>query len=194
MSDHSSEHVPARQDDRRGEEVSAAQDMGDLVEEAGEDIVDERLAESYDRLEGILDDYREAAQQSDRASTGLRRRILEIAELEAARGPSVRLRTSSRHEFTIAANTVRAVVRDAVDEFDGLVARRVVLLGGQAAARDDLELRVSFAMRHGMALGAFDEQLSQRIVERLTELVGVGVGRLELVLEDLDEAGGDDDQ
>lgn len=203
MSEHDSAHVPGRIPGRpHGRSADEVLD-GELPEAdpadadpADADLIDAeaeaQLAESYERLEGVLGDYRSAAHQSQRPSTGLRRRILEIAELEAARGPSVRLRTRGEREFSIAASTVRRVVRDAVDEADGLVARRVRILQTPPGA-PGMHLRVSFVMRQEMALREFEEALRERIVTRLATAVGVSVRRLELVLEDLEEAGGRDD-
>lgn len=199
MSEQESAHVPGRIPDRSPEdpehELAARDSTADVTAEADGDIdpaLETQLAESYDRLEGVLGEYRSAARASQRPATGLRRRIMEIAELEAARGPSVRLRTPREREFSIAASTVRRVVRDAVDEVDGLVARRVRILEAPQGARG-LHLQVGFVMRRHMALSAFEQDLRGRIVGRLAATVGVGVERLELVLEDLEETGGDDD-
>lgn len=176
---------------RRDPDLSADGEFDELIDE----LVETQLAENYDRLEGILEDYRSAARESDQASHGLRRRIMEIAEIEAARGPTVRLRTRSRQEFGIAAAAVRAVIRDAVDAMDGLVARRVsVWVDAEAGSSRAVDLRVSFAMRRGMALAGFEHDLRQRIARELEESVGIGLGRLELVLEDLEEGTGEHDR
>lgn len=148
------------------------------------DLSEAETLESYNRLRSVVDDYRRTEASQEREVSGLKARIMNIVEDEAARGPSTALFSSAGLPYSMTTSSLRAQVRAAVDEEPGLRARRVRITSESAPGRP-LDLQVTLTMAAGSSPREFSSRLRERIARRMQLIVGVKAGSVDLMVEDV---------
>ncbi|MDS2174035.1 hypothetical protein Q7C18_15120 [Nesterenkonia sp. CL21] len=150
------------------------------------------LGASYDRLQGVIDEFREDDSDITGTLDSLRNRVMDIVQRESVLGPTTELSTPSGHRFEMLTATIRKIIRDAADQEPGLVARRVRVDVDDSGDDADgspgpsaLSVQVSVTIQHDISVPAVDAMLRRRIAQAVGELVGSHLTSLDIQVEDI---------
>lgn len=146
------------------------------------------LGASYDRLQGVIDEFRDADAEITGTLDSLRSRVMDIVHRESVLGPTTELSTPSGRRFEMLSATIRQIIRDAADQESGLVARRVrvnVDDAGGSPGPSSLTVQISVTIQHDVSVPAIDARLRSRIAQAVGELVGSDLASLDIQVEDI---------
>lgn len=136
-------------------------------------------------LRGVIDEYMGAFEPDPGETEGLRERILTIVREDLRRGPSTRLTTERGNPFRISTASVRAIIRNAVDAVDGIRARSVEVTPTGEPEGSATEVRLTVAMRAGIAFAAVAEVIRRRVSETLIAELGIPATTIDITVDDV---------
>ncbi|MDZ5076964.1 hypothetical protein [Nesterenkonia sp. HG001] len=145
----------------------------------------ELVGASYRRLQGVIDDYRDTEPEAPSTLESLRGRIMDIVHRESALGPTTELATSSGGRFEMLTSTIRQVVREAVDDEPGVVARRVHVRVTEQADQQGLDLEVSVSIGPDVSIPAVESLVRDRVARAVTATVGTQLATMDIRVEDI---------
>lgn len=140
---------------------------------------------SDSHLRGVIDEYMNSFEPSPADTAGVRERILKIVREDMRRGPSTHLTTERGNPFAIATASVRSIIRDAVDDVDGIRARSVEVTPTGEPQGSAAEVSVSVAMRAGVVVESAAEVIRTRVAEALVSQLGIPATTIDIVAEDV---------
>lgn len=135
-------------------------------------------------LATVIDAYRSHHPVNPGQLEGLRRRVMGLVSAETMRGECAALLTPHGRRYAITLGSLRSEVRQTVDGEPGVQARDIRIMGTHSPTAT-LDVRVGLAVSVGTSIPEKQHLLRTRIARSLNETVGVRIGSIDLIAEDI---------